>query len=336
MRALEPERRSQLLAGKLTVLAREHLSLSGEPASFPGGAALRAENRQGAVLAEADPARSLGRALAWARQAGVERLHLLVEDQAGLLARRATVFATPPEVWWVRGRELHPVSPEPWAPGEAPAAEALALGPSLVAAGADLVVEHGVVAGEVLGLEVARVVIDPDDGAHIEAGVGRHDREAFSMLHGDLPTDAALAAVIGSVRAARNVDAPDHPLRRLASERWLREVVIARPALVGAIALERHEGPVARPNVKEPWPAVALGAGPDGEPIVVVTSIGIDLDLVPFAADARLAAGDAAARLVLVVPERDGHPVTRALAASLRHPAEVVTVPGDWRTLGSG
>jgi hypothetical protein len=51
---------------------------------------------------------------------------------------------------------------------------------------------------------------------------------------------------------------------------------------------------------------------------------------VPAAADARLAhARDA--RLVLVVPERDAHPVTAALAAELVHPAEVVTVPDDWR-----
>jgi hypothetical protein len=117
----------------------------------------------------------------------------------------------------------------------------------------------------------------------------------------------------------------DHPLKRLASERWLREVVLAEPALVGATTLERHEGPAPRPSVKDPWPAVAVGPG-----VVVVCSVGIDLDLVPFAADARLAA-DPGARLVLVVPERDDHPVTRALAAALRAPADIVAVPGDWR-----
>ena len=37
------------------------------------------------------------------------------------------------------------------------------------------------------------------------------------------------------------------------------------------------------------------------------------------------------ARLVLVLPERDAHPITRALAASLAAPAEIVTRPGDWR-----
>jgi hypothetical protein len=60
---------------------------------------------------------------------------------------------------------------------------------------------------------------------------------------------------------------------------------------------------------------------------VVVCSVGIDLDLVPFAADARGAVGLADARLLLAVPERDDHPVTRAVATRLRQPAEVVPVP---------
>jgi hypothetical protein len=146
------------------------------------------------------------------------------------------------------------------------------------------------------------------------------------MIHGDLPAADALAAVVAAVRAARTADGPDHPLRRIAQERWLREIVVADPSIVGADHLERHEGPAPRPSVKEPWPAVAAGSG-----VVAVCSVGIDLDLVPFAADARLHAAPGA-RLVLVVPERDAHPVTHALAAALREPAEVVAVPGDWRT----
>ena len=76
-------------------------------------------------------------------------------------------------------------------------------------------------------------------------------------------------------------------------------------------------------------PCVALGAGVDGAPVVVVCSAGVDLDLVPFAADAREALADSGARLILVVPEGDDHPVTRRLAARLAVPAEVVTVPPE-------
>jgi hypothetical protein len=36
---------------------------------------------------------------------------------------------------------------------------------------------------------------------------------------------------------------------------------------------------------------------------------------------------------VLLVPEVDAHPLTRSLAAALRSPAEVRTVPADWRAL---
>jgi hypothetical protein len=64
---------------------------------------------------------------------------------------------------------------------------------------------------------------------------------------------------------------------------------------------------------------------------VLVCSVGVDLDLVPAAAEARLfLAPDAP--LLLAVPERDDHPVTRALVAQLLRPAEIVTVSGDWRT----
>jgi hypothetical protein len=324
--ALDPERRSALLALKLGVLARDHLGLpAGEPSPFPGGAALRAGDR-GAVLVEDNPGRALGPALAWAQRAGVDELHVLVEDRAGQLARQAAWFAAPPTVWWVQDRDLHGVEPEPWLPPPAPSPGVLAFRPEIEAAGATAIVEHGALTGEVLGLEVARVV-DAPDALVLEVGIGRHDREAFAMIHGDRPAADALAGVVDAVRATRRADLPQNPLYRIAQERWLREVLLDRPDLVGAESLERHEGPQPRPNVKDPWPAVVVG-----DEIVAVCSVGIDVDLVPYASDAR-AVTDPGARLVVVVPERDAHPVTRALAASLREPAEVVTVGADWRSL---
>jgi hypothetical protein len=323
---------------KLSVLARDHDLFGvggvadGEPTTFPGGATLRA-GRIGAVLVEDAPSRGLGRALSWAARSGVEELHVLVEDRAGQLARQATQFATPPTVWWVQERDLHAVEPEPLGPSRRPSDAALALVPDIEAAGATVVVEHGVVTGEVLGLEVARVV-EHDHGVSLEVGIGRHDREAFAIIHGDRPTGEALAGVVESVRTSRRPDAPEQPLHRIAQERWLREVVLDRPELVGLVALERHEGPLPRPNVKDPWPAVAVTAGGDGagDGAVVVCSTGVDLDLVPYAADARLAAAPGA-ELVLVLPERDAVAVTRQLAEALLAPAAIVTVPDDWREL---
>jgi hypothetical protein len=66
------------------------------------------------------------------------------------------------------------------------------------------------------------------------------------------------------------------------------------------------------------------------EGTVLVFSVGIDLDLVPAAAEARHAI-DPKARLMLVVPERDDHPITHAFAEALAEPAEIATVAGDWR-----
>jgi hypothetical protein len=78
---------------------------------------------------------------------------------------------------------------------------------------------------------------------------------------------------------------------------------------------------------------VATGEAPDGTPVVVACAVGMPLDLVPAAADARAALAPDA-RLLLAVPERDDHPGTRRLAAQLLRPAEVVPVPGDWRAAG--
>jgi hypothetical protein len=59
-------------------------------------------------------------------------------------------------------------------------------------------------------------------------------------------------------------------------------------------------------------------------------STGVDLDLVPSAADDRLLHAPGG-RLVLVVPARDVHPVTVALCGQLVDRAEIAAVEGDWR-----
>ena len=300
------------------------------PHPFPDGAALRTGDTAWILVDEA-PARSLGRALAWTEQQDVRETHVLVDHEpaAGVLARRATAFADPPTIWRVEGRSVEPARPEPHPETRIPEAEIGPLVDLLVEAGVDVVVEHGEVAGEVLGLEIARVVVD-DAGPRLEVGVGRHDREAFSIIHGDVPTPEALNRVVDTVRQHRRPGADPHPLNRLAAERWLRARLVEDPARVGVRSLVPVAPAIPRDNVKDSVPAPAVGEDDEGEPVVVVASTGIDLDLVPAGADAR-ALHAPEGRLLLAVPERDDHPVTRRLAAALTHPATVVPIGGDWR-----
>lgn len=286
------------------------------------------------VLLDERPERGLGPALAWARQKGASVVHVVADSGTGVLARRAAAFAEPPLVWQADGRSLHPAHADPFpAPGTVDP-ELLELGPLIELAGADPIVEHGVLVGEVAGLEVCRAVRDEHLGVvRLEVGVGAHDREAFQLMHGDVPTEQSLARVVAVVAEHRRPSSPPHPLNRLGAERALRARLVDEPALVGARQLAVASPPVPRTNLKDPVPCVAAGEGPSGAPVVVVCSVGIDLDVVPFAADARgaLAAQPGSsigpdADLVIAVPERDVHPVTRALAEMLRHPARIVGI----------
>jgi hypothetical protein len=301
-----------------------------DPGPFPGGAVARA-GAVGWVLADERPERALGGALAWARRAGVDEVHVIAEAATGVLARRAGAFAPAPAVWRVEGRALERAPADPPAAEPDPGPEVAAFVPVLVDAGADPVFERGVLRGEVLGLEVARVVADAS-GTRLEVGVGQADREAQRLVHADRPTAEALRRAVAAVLAVRRADAPEHQVNRLAGERWMRSILVRRPELVGARHLEPVPSPVERADLRQAAPAPAAGVDPEGRPLLVVCSTGIDVDLVPAAADARLADGRDA-RLVLVVPEADDHPVTRWLAGRLVQPAEVVTLPGDWRRL---
>jgi hypothetical protein len=184
----------------------------------------------------------------------------------------------------------------------------------------------------VLGLEVARMVGDDAEGWDLAVGVGDHDRDARREMRPGEDPAAALDRVVDLVRTWRSPGARLHPANRLAPERWLRSVVTSRPHLVGAAELVALAPPLERTDLRHRSPAPAAGTDLDGRPLVVVCSTGVDIDLVPSAADSRLLDGRAA-RLVIVVPEGDDHPATRRLAARLAEPASVVTVSREWRAL---
>ncbi len=320
---------------KLNALVRDHIgrvpatdAVLAEAGRFGRGAAL-VDDGTAWVLLDEQPERGLGAALAWSsRQADVREVAVIAEASTGLLARRAALFTTPISVWHAVERVLVPAVAEPY-PAVAnidPAHEVWRR--AIAEAGAEPVEECGVFAGEIRGLEVCRVVTDAYTGeTRLEVGVGVHDRESFLMLHGNRPTVEALADVVEAVVAHRNVDAPLHPLNRLGAERFLRWQVVQQPERVGAAQLRVADPPVPRANLKDPVPCVAIGESLSGEPLVVVCSVGIDLDLVPFAVDARqMHLPDAhEAAVVLLVPERDASPVTRRLAEQAVGPVRIVT-----------
>jgi hypothetical protein len=320
---VDQERRERLLALKLATLVRDHWSTQDlQPDSFALGAAAH-DDSVGWVLLDERQHRGLGPALAWAVRAGVGSLHVLAEEGTGTIARRAAAFRTPIEVWHVAERVLLPAIAEPLLlPPVAPAGHESLLA-LIVQGGATPVIEHGMLIGEVRGLEVCRVVDDVTTGAaRLEVGIGQHDREAFQMMHGDIPTVEALRQVVAAVAPHRQVGAPPHALNRIGRERALRALFIDDPALIGATVVEAIPSPLARSNIKDPYPAVAR-ATIDGRSTTVVVSAGIDLDLVPFATDARLATGDPTQ---IVVPMRDAVPVQVEITALLHEAIPIVPV----------
>ena len=280
------------------------------------------------VLAQDDPARRLGPALAWMTAQQATELRLVVDPGpvAAVLARRATAFDVPIDVVVAEGTSVVPTAPAPRHEVR-PAPEGIdSLVDLITASGAEVVVEHGIVTAEVLGLEVARVVEGPE-GHRLEVGVGRHDREAFAIVHGNLPAPEALDRVIDAVRGVR-VDADGvHPLRRLVPERRLRSALLAEPGLAGATSLEPAEGTLVRESLADRAVAVAVGATDEG-PVVVGCTVGLDLDAVPAAAEARDAHAPGA-ELRLVLPDRDRLGVVDRLLALLRRPGVAVGVAPD-------
>jgi hypothetical protein len=288
------------------------------------------------VLIDDGSAHRFGPALAWAWQQRAQQLDVLVEgaEAAGVVARRAAELARPPMVRLVSGRST--MLAEAAGPDVPPRAgrDAVEFAGLLRAHGAEPVFEHGILRGEVLGLEVARLA----DG-RFEVGVGRHDRAARADLGAPLdlghPVDLgrALDEAVAAVVTRRRPGAARHPANALARSRWLRSVVCADPGLVGAALLTPASPPLPSAGVTDNCAVPCVGRTDTGRPVVVVCSTGVDLDLVPTAADSRRL-NDPDAELVILVPEGDDQPVTRALAAALRRPAAVLTVPRQWEQLG--
>ena len=276
--------------------------------------------------------RSLGPALMWALRNNANALKLFSSESAGDLARIATHFDFVIEVFEVDAAGVASVAmPKIVEKIEVSVADEM-FAEFIKSAGADVVREHGVISGEVCGLEVCRVVRATDSGefggageSELEIGVGAHDRETFKLLHGRTATIESLRKVIAEVAARRAVGAQVHPLNRLARERLLRHYVCQSPQLVGAKSLQVAQAPIVRTNLKDVVPCCAVGMSLTGEKMVVIFSVGVDPDVVSFGADAR-GQINGSAELVFAMPMRDIVPAVERVAQMLRRSARFVGV----------
>jgi hypothetical protein len=334
--SVDEEQRDRLRRAKLVALARDGLGLRGEAVGAGPITALEADGVAVALVEDAD-ASPLSGALLWAERRGARRLVMLADRGAGVLARLASYFSFGGEPVIVHGVEqssLVPVEPEPLPHLQPPPPGSDRFVGALRDLGVEVVVEHGVVRGEWLGLEIARLVEWPteaggDGELHLEVGVGRFDRDATAAARPDESPADSLRRALSVVSERRHAGAPVHPLQLLARERWLRSMVVQDPGLVGATEVEPVEMTVEATGIKDSHPAAAVGRDRHGNPVVVVCSTGVDLGVVPLAADAR-ALHAPAGRLVLAVPPRDRHRATESLMGMLTESAELVAVEPGW------
>ena len=273
--------------------------------------------------------RMAGPALIWALRSEVDHLHLVAEaEHAGALARRVSnVEAFRIDVVAVDGVELIAAEPVPIAAPPVLSAEMWELAPILSEAGARPVDDHGRIVAEVAGLEVARIDRPVNEPASIEVGVGEADRELHTLVHSNLDSGTAVRRAVAMVTAERQRDSI-HPLARMARERWIRSMLIDDASSIGLESLTAIPPLVARSTVLGNVPSAAMGARPDGTPVVVVCSSGIDLDVVPEAVDYRQRELPEA-ELWIVVPKRDRHAITESLVAITRD-CELLTVDPPW------
>ena len=333
---VDPERRARLLAVKLRALVKRGWPEAGtvQPAPAAGGMAAQRNGSAWVLVDEADAARGFSRALLWALHRGAAELHVLVDQGPRLpaLARQAACFRMPVRVWGVTGADLDPVPLEPL-PSEPPVdPRAEQFRPLIEAAGADVVVEWGTLAADVLGAQVARVVVDAE-GARLEVGIGRHERATNLLAWGERPPVDVLALVVDAVRDARRTGDLTHPLNQFGRERWLRRSLVRRPGTVGADRLDPVAPPRPFEDPRVPLLAPSVGST-DGAQMLVACSVGFDPTLVPMAAELHRARHTAGTRLVLALPAPDVHLLTRLAVEHLEVPATIRTVPDDWYASG--
>ncbi len=333
------QRRPALLQMKLGALAKQHWASGGVAGSFPSGATLLdADAHTAWVLVEQPDYRVLGQALAWALRHGATELHLLLEadgETGGVVARRAAAFATPVRVWRVDGRD-----------DRRDPAGALFPAPCAAARSGRL--------------------CRPAQGSRRRPGgrVGRVDRRG-ARPRGGAGGHRRRAGPAGGRRRPPRPGRPDgscFPTGRWRSPSPRPSTRSGGCAPTGPSptwptpwppngGCDRSWWPTPTWSAPPTWPppprsctgVICASPSPPRRPASTAT-IGRWWSCArPASTSTRCRrrptpgspTGGPGCRVVVAVPPGDDHPVTRALAADLRDPAEVVTVTADWRGLST-
>jgi hypothetical protein len=325
--SLDADRLSGLARTKLERLVRGRFpDVTAGAATFNAGVGLVDAGRAYVLLVQSAPS-PMAAALSWGARNGAHEFHVIVDAPDPLLAVQARGLEPTPMMWQAVGTDLIEMEalalPEPVDPAPSVAAQI----PLLEAAGCAVVVEHGVVIGEVLGLEVARVALEADGSSTVRVGVGLYDQEAHALVHARSSVEERLQQVTSEVGSHRHSGAGPHPLNRVARERWLRSVAFTDPSLLGLKTLENVPPLVPRGGIHEQRPVAARGTR-DTDLVLAVFSTGIDLDLVPAAA-AHLAQVPVD-EVLLVLPARDHHAIIDSMASHLSAPARLVAIADPW------
>ena len=325
--SIEPERRAELLRGKLLAIVKSAGYLVEDPGSEneTHDSALLTQDNCWLLVNDETPQSALGKGILLLSRHPHLELCLIFEDatSAGIAARQATGLNIKCKVMLLHDESLAQVQPSSFPkPFEATPAskEFLKICQS---AGVSTIYENGTWRGEILGLEVVRL-----EGENIQIGVGRFDREAGELLNYEKSRSDQLVAASNQVRSQRNAEAGSHPLATLARERWLRHSLLEEPSLVELTDLEPIDLVHERENLRDPFPAAAIGKDEDQRKVLVVCSVGIDIALVPLVAEtSQVHLPD---RIVLVLPPKDLLPVIHTISKFLKVPSSLIGVEGEW------
>ena len=190
-------------------------------------------------------------------------------------------------------------------------------------AGVSIVCEDGIWRGEILGLEVIRV-----NEGDIQVGVGRFDREAGELLNNGKSRVEQLVAAANQVRTQRTAAAGAHPLATLSRERWLRHKLLSEPEIIGLSEMTPIDPVHQSKNLKDFFPAAAIGTDEDHKQVLCVCSVGIDIGLIPLTAE--LAYLHKPERIVIVLPPQDILPLIIEASHLLNTPSTLIGVDGEW------